>query len=163
MWLTWWKLCRASISLWLEHILTHGLQLSKDIDPLLLGDVEPLLYSVDLVIYVVVKLLVESVFNILVQIVVDVVVLTLHHRLLLVHLIHVQELVVLTQVLRCHILMCVWCVRGIYRRHIEVLVLHRRHVHHVAKAWDVLRHVIELRWHILNAVSKVIVRYLTER
>lgn len=26
-----------------------------------------------------------------------------------------------------------------------------------------LRHVVELRRHILNAVSKVIVRYLTER
>lgn len=152
-----WKLCLTSLSLWLEDILAHSLQLRQHIDPLLLGDVQPLLYSVDLIIYVIIKLLVESVLYVLVEIVINMMILswnnllTLHHWLLLVHLLHIHELV-----LRCHVL------RGVYRRHVEVLVRHWGHVHHVTKAWE-LWHVVELRRHVLNAVSKAVVWHLAER
>jgi len=145
MWLVRRKLRLTFLSLWLEDILAHSLQLRQHIHPLLLGDVQPLLYPVDLIIYIIIKLLVESVLYVLVEIVINMMILSLHHwLLLLVHLRHIHELV-----LRCHVL------RGVYRRHVEVLIRHRGHVHHVTKAWE-LWHVVELRRHVLNAVSKAV-------
>ena len=79
-----------------------------------------------------------------------------HHRRLLVHLIHITEWIVLSQILWSHVL---WV---IHLRHAEVLVLHWRHWHHVSKIWHVLLHVLKLVGHILHSVTEVVVWYLTE-
>ena len=83
------KLPLTFITLWLKHILTHCLQLSKDVDPLLLCKVQLLLYPIDLIIYIIIKLLIEPILYVLVQIYINVVIWSLHHWLLLGHLVHV--------------------------------------------------------------------------
>ena len=54
----------------LEDLLTHLLQLVQHVVPLLLGNVDPLLYTVHLVVDVVVKLLIEFVLNRLLEVVI---------------------------------------------------------------------------------------------
>ena len=144
----------AIFFLWLEHRLTHCLQLVQDIIPLLSRQIQLLLYLVNLIVYIVVKLLVEFVLNVLGEVVVEVLLWIL--RLLLIK--HIQKLVIL-----CKILWSLTVIAEVleatnilkYRHISEIVVANLAYVE-VSKLVDIVRiHLIYL-WGCIVAIELVL-------